>query len=82
MKGQIALSDGLVNIKNSKREKKKNEDKNKKYINKNNLGDLFWGQNKNVEVVSSEELKIQKLITMNLNPECYLILALIISNFY
>ncbi len=67
LNGRINLSNGFVNIKNSNQRNSENGFINKKYSN--NLNDRFWRQNEDLEIISSDEVKISELITTNLKPE-------------
>ena len=67
--GNLSLSNGYFNIKNSNKNNYKNENNNNKIINKNNLQDRFWIQNKAVEIISNEEVRLSELITKNIKQE-------------
>ena len=70
LSGNIALSNGFVNIKNAKKNDKNNESIKRNITKKNNWEELFWKQNKDIEIITNEEEKrLSQILVANLKPE-------------
>ncbi len=68
LEGNINLSNGFVYVKNSKNNNKI-EKINKKIINKNNLQDRLYSQNKSVEINPEEEITISEFVNTYFKPK-------------
>ena len=70
LSGNIALSNGFLNIKNAKKNDKNNESIKRNITKKNNWEELFWKQNKDIEIITNEEEKrLSQILVANLKPE-------------
>ena len=66
--GKVALNNGFINIKNSKKNNN-NENINKRIINNKNLQDRLYIQNNIADINTEEEITISELLTTYLKPK-------------